>query len=266
MKNNVACQSYSGATLSTLMEKVQIYDLKNFKDIIVYVAGNDASQDYHARAMLGENIRTEYIEELYEKLILLIKKKNPVINIYLCSICPHGDTDVDNVNDAIKELSEIHNCVYVDINKTLYNKYDQLKSNFYKPRDNIHLSPSGTRGLLGCINQHTDIVESFKLCAYSKQSTLPSEPREPQSHRCHHLWDVRKHSQEGEIMLSHPGTGKRKTTQTTTVLCDVLNVVLVTIKHLNAIIKNNYRTLFANFMATKILFVGIIRKMANMPS
>ena len=30
----------------------------------------------------------------------------------------------------------------------------------------FHLSSSGTRGLLGCINQHIDIVESFKHCAY----------------------------------------------------------------------------------------------------
>ena len=117
------------------MEKVQIYDHKNFKDITVYVAENDATQDHRAGAMLGENVETEYNEELCDKLIFLIKKKKPGINIYLCSICPRGDTDVDNVNDAIKELSEIYNCVYVDINKTFCNKYDQLKSHFYKPRD-----------------------------------------------------------------------------------------------------------------------------------
>ena len=151
-------------SLTTNMYIIEIYKDKH----IIKLKANDASQDHHAKATLGENVETEYIEE--EKLFLLIKKKNPAINIYLRSICPRGDTDVDNVNDVIKELSEIHNCVYVDINKTFYNKYDQLKSHFYKPRDNIHLSPSGTRGLLGCINQHIDIAESFKLCAYTKQS------------------------------------------------------------------------------------------------
>ena len=173
LKNNVSCQSYSGATLCTLMDKVQIYNLKNFKAIVIYIAGNDTSQRHRAEAMLGENVETEYIEEIYDKLILQIKEKNPAINIYLCSICPRGDTEVDNVNDVIKELSEIHNCVFVDINRTFYNKYNQLKSHFYKPRDNIHLSPSGIRGLLGCINQHIDVVESFKLCAFAKPSTQP---------------------------------------------------------------------------------------------
>ena len=45
---------------------------------------------------------------MYDKLISLIKEKNPAITIYLCSCCPRGDTDVDNMNRVIKELSEIH--------------------------------------------------------------------------------------------------------------------------------------------------------------
>ena len=96
----------------------------------------------------------------------LIKDKNPTINIYLCSICPRGDTCVDDINEVIKRQSDIHGGTFIDINKTFYNKNNQLKSHFYKPRDNIHLSSSGTRGLLGCINQHIDIVKSFKQCAY----------------------------------------------------------------------------------------------------
>ena len=43
----------------------------------------------------------------------------------------------------------------------------ELKSHFYKVRDNIHLSASGTRGLLGCIHQHVHIVENFQQCAYT---------------------------------------------------------------------------------------------------
>lgn len=67
----------------------------------------------------------------------------------------------------------------VDINKTFY-KSDQLKAHFYKPRDNIHLSPSGTRGLLGCINQYTNIVENFKQCAYPRPFTQPRGSWGPQ--------------------------------------------------------------------------------------
>ena len=150
--------------------------------------------------MLDESLETEYIEEMYDKLILLIKEKTPTINISLCSICPRGDADVDNVNSVIKDLSDFHSCVFFDINKTFYNKYDEPKSHFYKPRDFIPLSRSGTRGLLGCINQHIEIVENFKLCGYTRQSTQSRGPQMPPSQRRTKL------SREGEIMLSHPET------------------------------------------------------------
>ena len=39
---------------------------KKFQNIIIYVSGNDASQ----------NIDIEYIEEKYEQLVCLIKNKN----------------------------------------------------------------------------------------------------------------------------------------------------------------------------------------------
>ena len=60
----------------------------------------------------------EYIENRYGQLITQIKDKNPNINIYLCSLCPRGDTDVIKVNDVIKQLSETHSCIFVDINKS----------------------------------------------------------------------------------------------------------------------------------------------------
>ena len=87
--------------LVLLTENIQIYDLKNFIDIIVYLAGNYAAQGHQPGVMLGENIETEYIEELYDKLITLIKEKIPTIHINLFSICPRGDADVDNVISVI---------------------------------------------------------------------------------------------------------------------------------------------------------------------
>ena len=140
LKNNVDCRSFSGATISTLMEKIQLYDLKSIQDIVLYIAGNDASQTHRADTMLGEKVQIEYIENRYEQLITHIKDKNPNINIYLCSLCPRRDTDVVEVNDVIKQLSETHSCIFVDINKTFYKKHDQLNVHFYKPRDNIHIS------------------------------------------------------------------------------------------------------------------------------
>ena len=156
LKRSVECQPIPGATLEKLLEKIKIYDLKNFENIIIYVAGNDASQKKDI----------EYIEEKYEQLINYIKSKNPTVTIYLCGVCPRGDTSVIELNEVIKRLNEVHKTVFIDTFKNFYNKDKQLKAHFYKPRDNIHLSSSGTKGLLGSISQHIEIVDSFKYCAY----------------------------------------------------------------------------------------------------
>ena len=113
LRNKVECQPVSGASVDLLLEKVQIYDLKKSQNIIIYVSGNDASQ----------NIDIEYIEEKYEQLVCLIKND---INIYLCSICPGGDTCVDDINDMIKRQSDIHGGTFNDIHKSFFNKFNQL--------------------------------------------------------------------------------------------------------------------------------------------
>ena len=113
MRNKVECQPISGASVDLLLEKVQIYDLKKSQNIIIYVSGNDASQ----------NINIEYIEEKYEQLVCLIEND---IDIYLCSICPRGDTCVDDINDMIKRQSGIHGGTFNDIHKSFFNKFNQL--------------------------------------------------------------------------------------------------------------------------------------------
>ena len=77
MKNKVECQPISGVSVDCLLEKVHIYDLKKFQNIIIYVSGNDASQ----------NIDIEYIEEKYEQLVCLIKNKNStIVFTYVASV------------------------------------------------------------------------------------------------------------------------------------------------------------------------------------
>ena len=121
--------------------------------------------------MLLKTLTLSTLKKNMIKLCVLLKiKTHPTINIYLCSICPRGAISVDDINEVIKRQSDIHGGAIIDINKTFYNKYNQLKSQFYKPRDNIYLSSLGTRGLLGCINQHIDIVERFKHCAHYEPS------------------------------------------------------------------------------------------------
>ena len=44
LKSNIECLPISGATVDTLSEKIKMYDLKIFKNIIIYVSCNDASK------------------------------------------------------------------------------------------------------------------------------------------------------------------------------------------------------------------------------
>ena len=171
LSHNVECQPYSGAKIVTVHEKVHLFDLSKFSDIVIYVGGNDSSS----------NTDIELFEEKYEQLIQHIKNKNPSCELHLCTSCPRGDTDVEDVNDVIKRLCEVHKVKCIDTNSGFYDKNQQLRSHFYKPRDNVHLSRSGIKRVLGLINETLYIVENFEKCVYpvtpqEKKSTIPTTP------------------------------------------------------------------------------------------
>ena len=156
LAHNVECQPYPGAKIVTVHEKVHLFDLSKFTDIVIYVGGNDSSS----------NTDIELFEEKYEQLIQHIKSKNPSCEIHLCTSCPRGDTDVEDVNEVIKRLCEVHKVKCIDTNAGFYDKNQQLRSHFYKPRDNVHLSRSGIKRVLGLINETLYIVENFEKCVY----------------------------------------------------------------------------------------------------
>ena len=158
---NTECQPYSGVSIDIVFEKVQMFDLSKFSDIVIYVGSNDSS----------DNTDIEYFEEKYEQLLHHIKNKNPFCEIHLCTSCPRGDTDVDDVNDVIKRPCEEHQVKCIDIISGFYDKHHQLRTHFYKPRDSIHLSPSGIKRVLGLINETLCIVENFEKCVYPLNST-----------------------------------------------------------------------------------------------
>ena len=136
-------------------------------------------------------------------------------------------------------------------NKSFYNKFNQLKSHFYKPRDNIHMSSSGTRGLLGCINQYIDIVESFKHCAYHGLSTQIVSKSHPQ----------RKESRlyASSYRNNHRKGNKNYINSERCFKCGLTNH-----KTYNVAIKTSYNVIIANFMATEIQCAGTFRTVANM--
>ena len=67
----------------------------------------------------------------------MFRDRSEESKIYLCSICPCGDTSVDDVNDMIKRQCDFHEGMFINLNNAFYNKRHQLKSHFYS-QDNIH--------------------------------------------------------------------------------------------------------------------------------
>ena len=69
--------------------------------------------------------------------------------------------------------------MFINLNNAFYNKRHQLKSHFYS-QDNIHLSPSGIKGLLGAINRNIEIVKDFNnsvLYRHKPQNDRQSKQR-----------------------------------------------------------------------------------------
>lgn len=154
---SVECQSIPGATIDTIIDKLQIYDLKKFANIIIYIGGNNASN----------KTDPEYFEEKYEQLITSIKNTSSDSKLFLCTSCPRGDTDITEVNEVILRLCRTNKLTCIDTHADFYDKKNQLRHHFFKHRDNIHLSRSGIKGLLGTINQHLYVVDNFEKCVYS---------------------------------------------------------------------------------------------------
>ena len=63
--------SVSGATIKSLTRDIELYDLKNFSSLILYIGGND----------LTGNTDASTIEEDYDYLLTLIKSGNPSIRV-----------------------------------------------------------------------------------------------------------------------------------------------------------------------------------------
>ena len=169
MKNYVHCQPIPGATVGNIKEKIVMYDLSQFKNIIIYCGGNDAAKS---------DIPTAFRNE-YESLIQDIKSKNQDCELFLCGSSPRGDVDVTGFNTVIKTIAESQGYKFVNLYDPFYDGNEQLRTNFYGVRDWIHLSTSGISRLLGTIHQTIPIVEDFRYCAYPQtQTNLTKQPNQ----------------------------------------------------------------------------------------
>ena len=175
LKEHVYQHGISGAKVKTILNEIKMYDLQQFSNVVIYVGGNNASN----------KTDIETFEDLYGQLLEHIKEKSEC-RIILVNSCPRGDTDTSTVNSVIRRLSEYHNTELVDSYKAFYDKSAKLIERFYSS-DYIHLSDSGTRRLLGSINEKLEIVEDFTKITYRRPAFRRGHKRSPARSATQHV-------------------------------------------------------------------------------
>ena len=208
LKNNVHCQPVPGATIIQIKEKITMYDLSQFQNIIIYCGGNDSAK--------SDN--TDSFKKAYEQLLQYIRSKNPDCKLYLCGSCPRGDADTTGFNTVIKILAQHQGHEFVNAYDAFYDNSNELRTEFYGVRDWIHLSSSGIRRLLGTIHQAIPIVEDFRYCAYpQEQMNSPKHSNQnTRSQKNHHRQQHQMNTQtSGNRQSSYRMSQNRPTSQTT---------------------------------------------------
>ena len=125
--------------------------------------------------------RTEYFEEMYDRLIQHIKEASCHCKIILCNSCPRGDTSTTELNDIIQTLAEHHGTSLIDQDKAFHDRHGNLIHGYYDT-DRIHLSSSGVKRLLGTINKDVTIVNDFDKCVYGRRKANRATQRQQSSH------------------------------------------------------------------------------------
>ena len=157
LKYNVHKHVIAGATISTLMNEVQLFDLSRIDTIIVYVGGNDIANHQYA----------ELIEEHYDQFVATLRASNPNLKVILSKVAPRGDVDVSPLNCVIERLCAHHKLESVDIFRAFHDKNGMVCMRYVSQQDTIHPSASGIKRLLGTINSKIDIVHNFDNAVFS---------------------------------------------------------------------------------------------------
>ncbi|MCG7875883.1 MAG: SGNH/GDSL hydrolase family protein, partial [Candidatus Thiodiazotropha endolucinida] len=152
--------SVSGATIETLLSDISLYDMAQFETVILYVGGND----------LSSNKNHSVLHDQFDHLIALIKSGNPTCKIIVSKLAPRGDVDVRIINNMIEQIAFHHQCDIADNYRPFFDKHGKLIKRFFSEHDPVHPSNSGTKRLLGTMNDLVYIVNDFQKCVFQQSS------------------------------------------------------------------------------------------------
>ena len=150
LDTDISVSTNRGAGIKQIAEKLNSISMKDYKNIVVYIGGNNIS----------DGMPLQELHDEYAELIRFLKAEGCIV--HLCSICPRRDTEVIPLNDAIKQLATSYSINYVDCYSSfVYGDGQTVKLNFTK--DEIHLSQQGTSALLRAINKRVPILKRSRV-------------------------------------------------------------------------------------------------------
>ena len=153
----------AGGNIQQLIDEINLYDLKVFSTIIIYIGGNNVA--------MGDN--PSITEEKYDELISLIKCSNRSCKIILCSIAPRTDADISNFNQTVAKLAMHWRCQNVDYVSSTHDMFfKDGESTRYFHHDRIHLTACGTKQLLDALNRGFQIVKDFDNCVFTGKRNM----------------------------------------------------------------------------------------------
>ena len=164
LEAHVDIRTLPGRKASGIRTSLQRMDLRSYKNIIIYVGGNDAAE--------GK------ISSVYATLRSSISELQ--CQVSLCTICHREDFDVVPLNDVINQVCEDTNATKIDCYQSFIYADGKTARPLYG-RDFIHLNGRGSSALVAAIKIH--LYNQWKKKCHRKQRSLKQNYSEPSSEK-----------------------------------------------------------------------------------
>ena len=165
LNDDTAVRSISGATITTLKDKIIDLNIDKCETIILYVGGNDADH--------GDDLET--FRENYEELIDMVAADGSR-RVIVSELLPRETVDLKSYNETLKSLCADNAVEFVENYDSFLLANGQLVDSFYL-KDKLHLNTVGTRKLLSNINELHQIVCTHPVNAHYR--SRPAYYRSP---------------------------------------------------------------------------------------
>lgn len=148
LSRHTTVKTYRGANTSHIRYHLENSNLNEFRNFIIQVGGNDASQ----------NRDPELIECEFVNMIQIIRGTVPKAKIILSECTPRCDVNVNYVNSIIRRVANDYSVHVLQTNRRFMNKNGRMDYSLMS-RDGIHLTSKGTATLLKLYNDTIPVLK-----------------------------------------------------------------------------------------------------------